>query len=201
MSDSRLALTSVWSKVCFVVAAWSLSACVPGFEKVEAGRVQVQDQLFVSTPVVWNGISKHDRMIWTQNGVGLDELVFYLGLEPGEALIKQSAKAEKTAPMPKVLPDMSPNDMVELVVDSIVRSGGGDVRAIGLRPMPFGALDGYRFDLTYYSDQGLRYRGAVVGAAAGKQQHLILFIAPEQHYYDQAIEGVTEIFESIELAP
>lgn len=184
-----------------LIAALLLGCCVAAcgdrFSLVEPGSAPVGDAFTVTTPIAWNEIEPDQRIIWTRNGIGLDEIVFFPDLEAGDSLVVQRGQARKVTPMPALDPAMAPSDIMDLVVDTVTRTGGAEVTATDLRPAPFGGLPGFRFALSYYTDQGLKTRGLVAGAHRGDRLHLIIFTAPAQHFFTTYRGPVEAIFESV----
>lgn len=185
----------------FVVAtlALVLSAC-QGFQAVKPDApVTISSRLSVSPQVMWakptgSGISD---AVWTIDGFGLNELHFLLGKKPGDRLFNVRGDAAKD--FPSVKKGMLANDAMELVVNSLTRLGNNQVRSSNLAPATFGQPNaGFRFDLTYVNADGLEMRGVALGAQRNDTVDVLLFIAPNEHYFGRLKETVDRLFQSVQ---
>lgn len=185
----------------FIVAtlALVLSAC-QGFQAVKPDApVTIASRLSVSPQVMWakptgSGISD---AVWTIDGFGLNELHFLLGKKPGDRLFNVRGDAAKD--FPSVKKGMLANDAMELVVNSLTRLGNNQVRSSNLAPATFGQPNaGFRFDLTYVNADGLEMRGVALGAQRNDTVDVLLFIAPNEHYFGRLKETVDRLFQSVQ---
>ena len=185
----------------FVVAAiaLALSAC-QGFQAVKPdaaivlnSRISVQPQVMWAQPT---GIGVSDA-VWTIDGFGLNELHFLLGRKPGDTMFTVSSS--KKADFPQVKKGMLPNDAMELMVNSLTRLGNNQVKASGLAPAAFGQPDaGFRFELNYVNADGLEMHGMALGAQRNDTVDVLLFIAPNEYYFDKLRTTVERLFQSVQ---
>ena len=94
---------------------------------------------------------------------------------------------------------MTPSEIMELVVDSVSTQGLERVEATGLRPEKFGAAQGFRFEMTFVTGQGLEGQGSVVGAVVKERLDLIIYSGLRAHYYPKYKDRVERIIESIRM--
>jgi hypothetical protein len=95
---------------------------------------------------------------------------------------------------------MRASDVADFVLASLAQVGTNDADFSNLRPAAFGGLSGFRFDITFFSSDGLAYRGLACGAIdAEKILHLLLYIGTDAVYFDAHREAVENIFRSLTL--
>jgi len=182
-----------------VAAALAMSACA-GFKAVqpEAAAV-VGDRISVQPQVLWArptgaGVSE---AVWTIDGFGLNELHFLLNKKPGDTLFKVASSQRKD--FPAVKKGMLPNDAMELMVNTMTRLRNNQVRASNLAPAPFGQPNaGFRFDLAYVNPDGLEMRGMALGRQQNDTVDVLLFIAPNEYYFDKLRETIDRLFASVQ---
>ena len=150
------------------------------------------------TPTMdWNRF--YDRMLgvelWTINGPRLEAIRLYHGIRDERGLLHQ----DRDANLPQYRAGMTSHEIAEMVLDTYSRSGASRVEMKGLRPVPFGDLSGFRFDLSYVSSAGLEYRGVAAGAPTEDDRLLlILFTAAAPHYFPTYVPEVERIVASVE---
>jgi hypothetical protein len=178
--------------VCLV-----LSACA-GFQAVEGGMpVNVGGDLTVDPQVAWaNAFGPNIAgRVWTIDGLGLNELRFLTRIEPGRPLMEiPGATREEMAVYQQ---SMLPNDVMDLVASTLGRVGHQQVRTSGLRPVPFGSGQGFRFDLDFVNGNGLEMKGMAMAAQRNGALDLILFFAPAEYYFDHHAPTVERVFASV----
>lgn len=150
----------------------------------------------VDPQIAWSKHSEGNVELWTVDGPGLQAVRFFKGLRDGDQLI---ATSDKTNPA-TFKSGMKASDILELVVDSLTRSGAGEVDATALRPAAFGPFVGFRFDLVFLTSDGLRVRGLAAGAVIKEKLHLILYTGADTHYFGKYLDQVERLLASIEAA-
>ena len=134
---------------------------------------------------------------WTRHGTGLDELGFYTGIKDGQPLLR--VPGLRIGDMPVYRARMTPNDIQDLVIASLVKKRMQNVRAGALRPCPFGSAQGFCFDLTLANDEGLEMRGRAIASARSGILDLMIFTAPAQFYFAEVSPAADRIFASIQV--
>jgi hypothetical protein len=135
--------------------------------------------------------------VWTIDGLGLDELVFLTGVTAGDPLFRNPGAAPKD--MVRYNTTMLPDDVMDMIAGTLGKAGYQQLRTSNLRPVPFGAVTGFRFDLAYTTQDGLQMKGMVLFAQRGKKLDVILFLAPSEYYYDRYAPTVERIFSSVRV--
>ena len=148
------------------------------------------------------------------------QLLATRGLEDGDTLIK--VDDEKTL-LPRFRAHMTPTEIMEFCVGSIRLMAGGvetanvargwmpsegirtasinaaSIEATGLRPMDFGGLSGFRFDLRFLSKEGLRREGLVAGTVHEGRLYLIVYSGASEHYFSTHREAVERLIASVRI--
>jgi hypothetical protein len=185
-----------WHRFFAILLLTALAGCVGGYTLVEPGRTQIDEEFSVASNMAWSQLTFGERHVWTINGEGLEAIWFYAGINDGDALITNVAEDENA---PRFDSDMRPNEIMELVVDSIGLIGAVNVEGKGLRPAQFGSVKGYRFELTFQTAEGLIKRGLAVGTIQEGELQLIVYLAADLYYYDKYLDEVENIFASVEM--
>jgi hypothetical protein len=118
--------------------------------------------------------------------------LYLAALQPGESLLRHR---DRDTPRPTYRTDMSDTEVVEFIVDCVAQEYQAP-EASALRPQNFGAYPGVRFDLSARTAEGLNTSGTALAARVGERLHVMLFLAPSEHYYAALLPEVEAIFAS-----
>lgn len=180
------------------ISVIALAACLAGCASVSAvpagTRVDVGDGVSVAADPAWNQIRYGKSLLWTGNGIGLDEMRFTTGIKDGKPLYGAAAKDT-----PLYNATMPPSDIADLVVTMMGRSGLQNVRASRLTPCPFGAGTGFCFDVTFLNADGLEMKGKVLAGRKGTNLELIEFRAPSEYYFGVMAAPAQRLFASVQM--
>lgn len=128
------------------------------------------------------------------DGPLLNRLYLTEGLAPGEFLVKPTAK-EKPTPIYRA--GMSASERIEFVSQSVTALDYQRVETARPRPAKFGDADAIRVDLTARTAEGLDMAGTALLAEVGGKLHVILYLAPAEHYYRATLPEVETVMESV----
>jgi hypothetical protein len=118
--------------------------------------------------------------------------LYLAAVRPGESLLRPS---DRDTPRPTYQADMSDSELVEFVIDCVAQEYQNP-EASALRPQNMGAAPGIRFDIATRTAEGLDISGTALVARHGERLHLLLFLAPTEHYYSALLPDVEAIFSS-----
>ena len=180
-----LLMIALFSTAC---QTWTRVDPSKPFEITEGYRVEPQ--------IEWSRMKLEHIDFLTVHGGGLESLRLTRGLEDGDPLLAPASSKDE---MPVYRGSMSANEIAELTEDTMTRSGGVQVETSGLEPYSFAGLDGFRFDLAYASEAGLRYTGLAAGATFEERLYLVLFTAPALHYFGSYRETIEDLIESVTI--
>ncbi len=135
-------------------------------------------------------------VIWTIDGVGLNELRFYTAIAPGRPLM--TIPGVQFRDLGKYEGTMLADDVMNLFASTLDKAGHQQIRTAALRPAPFGAVTGFRFDFSYVTMDGLQMKGMALAAQRGGRLDYIIFTAPAEYYFDRYAPTVEQIFGSVQ---
>jgi hypothetical protein len=147
----------------------------------------------------WSSRPSKKGEIWTLDGVSLNELSFFAGIEGGEAIYKERNKKDK--PLPKFDPKMALPDIVQIFEASnriILETPLFKVDQV--EPAKLAGHNAVRFTYEYtVKDEEVRRKGEARAAVIGGKLYLINFAAPAIHYYDAGVDEARAIMDSAKL--
>jgi len=180
-----------------VAAAMTVAACEP-YKTVEAGARPIGDGMIVSKTKPWVQIIRPyapdgPDQVWTLDGIGLNALLLYGGTEDGEVLLK--VKGDDKIQPPKFTRSMEGLELQELIGTTVSRvlAGGIAVEMLSLAPATFMGAPGFETEFSYPTPNGLNMRGYASGANIGGELYLMIFVAPQMHYYEKDVAEVRAI--------
>ena len=181
------------------VALCALAGCAQ-MVKVDSGQVTVKEALQLTTASAWNrfelrfplSVAPGASEVWTQEGITLDALAFFVGVAQGETLGRAIGR--------KKLPDfrgtMTPGEIVELY-EQMVTQDGSAFALQRVAPGRFGGQPGFRFEHTIIrKSDSVLLKGVAHGAVVKDKLYLVAFTAPAIHYYDRYAPQVESMLAS-----
>jgi hypothetical protein len=175
------------------VAALLISGCA-AYKLVEPKTVTVADVLIVEPHIAWSSITTGPWEVWTVDGTSLQALQFLKGLAHDEPLFSRGSDKR-----PRFRKDMTPYDVMDFVVDSLADAGGQQIQAARLRPASFAGVDGFRFDWTLWTKQGLEKRGFAVGAIVNEKLYLAMYTGTTDYYYEKHAGDAERVIQSARM--
>lgn len=188
-------LRSLW-KHSLMLPLLFLAGCA-GYGMVSPGPVSL-GAMSVEPVSAWNRSSAKvgGRVVWTQQGIYLDRLTFIDGIRDGKPLFAFGKREE----FGLFRAAMLPNEVMELTESSLAKlHGSALVETHGLRPATFGDVPGFRFDYRYVSGMDVPMKGLAAGAIVEGRLYLILYEAPETHYFEAGLPEAEAIIQSVSL--
>src|SRR5258708_10003568 len=144
------------------------------------------------------GLGDRDTVsVWTIDGFGLDELLFFSGVAAGAPLLRIPGGAPKDMVLYNTA--MLPDDVMDMIAGTLGKAGDQPLRTSALRPVPFRTVTGFPFDLAFPTEDGLQMKGMAFFAQRRKKLDVILFVAPSEYYYDQYAPTVEKIVSSVQV--
>jgi hypothetical protein len=171
----------------------------PAYTDIQPSQtVSVGDGVTVTPEIEWGkaNLTGFSGTLWTVDGASLDALLFFVGI-PGRPLIEtKDIKAEPQTYEANMLPE----DVTELTGANFGKLGYQQVKTSNLRPAPFGAAEGFRFDMTYTTGGGLEMKAMALACQRNGRLDLIVFTAPTEYYFAHFAPTVEQIFGSVQVA-
>ena len=163
----------------------------------QAGDATLFD-MALETQLDWariRGNSRHEA--WTIDGLPLNQLQVFSRVRANEHVFL-GPRARKGRPDgPWFRPGMRPDEVRDIILDGLRLSQWANVSASDLRPARFGGVDGLRFELEMTNQQGLRYRGMAAAAERDQRLTVLVWVAPQEHYYGRDAAAVSAMFDSL----
>lgn len=185
-------------RVSAILAVMMLSAC--GGAAAVTGPFKVGSAYSVNLQKTWSSVPlfKLNREVkyLTIDGPLLNNFYLTEGLSVGRSMVRTTVKSR---PMPVVKSGMSETELSEFVIDTVAAFGYEQVNSQNLRPAKFGTADAVRFDISAKTDAGLEVSGTSQVALVGGKLHVMLFLAPSEHYYPSLTSEIDAVFASANL--
>jgi hypothetical protein len=186
---SRMAKRALLSAAIMSLAACTTVTLAPAGTYAVGNNHVTLGQPWNDISVLSRGMPKEAKLL-SLDGPLLNRLYLVSALPVGGRL---TPSPSKEAPTPALAANLSTRERVEFVVDSVSAMGYQHVESANLRPAKFGATDAVRIDLTGVTKEGLDMRGTALIAATGDNLHLILYLAPAEHYFAASLPEVESI--------
>jgi hypothetical protein len=186
---------------CVLAASMALASCATVAD-APVGGYAVDAKYDVTLTRHWADISaimnaKPRKVhLLSIDGPLLNRLYITEGLSPGDYIVKPTAKDK---PTPIYRADLSPTEVVEFVADSVAALDYQKVVTTNLRPQTFSDGDALRFDIMARTVDGLDVSGTALASETHGQLFVILYLAPTEHYYGDALTEVEAIMRSAKV--
>jgi hypothetical protein len=174
----------------------ALAGCA-SVKLIEAGEYRAGDAFAVTLRRPWSDVSAMmlprppGVQLLTIDGRYLNELYLAV-IEPGGSFVRP---ADRDTPRPLYRTDMGDTELVEFVVDSLAVTYQ-EPQSTALRPQQLAGVPGVRFDIGARTQAGLNMSGSALVARSGDNLHMLMFLAPSEHYYGAFAPDVDAIFAS-----
>lgn len=160
-------------------------------------RISVANCFSVDTNVAWSMAKENGVVVWTADGPGLQELIFFPGIASGSPLIKIQGQDSKK--MPVYEDTMTSLEIVDLVEATFSKLNFYKFEKQNLKPQVIGGEDGFRFDFNYVSKDGLDYMGFAAGAVKSQKLYLVMYTGTSLHYYEKYASEADHIINSLKI--
>jgi hypothetical protein len=131
---------------------------------------------------------------------GLNRLFISEGLTAKDPLMVHPMKGDNTnAPAPRGKDNMSLQEQIEFVAASLSALEFQKVETSSPKPVTLGAQRAVRFEFTAKTPEGLNIKGVAQAAAKGNLHYYIVYVAPEEHYFNASLKEVLVTMDSVKL--
>lgn len=157
----------------------------------------------VTPPRDWNELTerpgKHTE-IWTLDGDQLNSVTFFVGIGPGETLLRERSK--KREPLPKFRANMLLAELPELL-EGTYRAAKqiGTFTLTGSKPEHFLGRDGVRFTYDFIDSDDLPRQGEASAAVIDGKLYIAAFEAPRLHFFTRTITDYRALIETARIEP
>jgi hypothetical protein len=191
---------SMLMAVLGLAALASAPACA-GYKLMPAGTpvAVVKSVLSITPSQDWNrlgGRVGRNAESWTLDGLSLNDLTFYAGVENDKTLFREVDK--KNAPLPHFSSTMLIPDVVQLFEASYRVANGTSLMSIdSVEPASFAGKQGFRFTYNFtIQNEEVKRLGEARGAIVDGKLFMITFEAPVIHYFGQGVDAFRKIADS-----
>ena len=172
-----------------------LASCTT-FHLVEPKRQQVGRSFSVEPQIQWSKYDAGWMEMWTVDGASLAAVRFYKGLKDGSPMFM----ANEGQTLPTFRSKMRAGEIREFVVDSLTQTGANKVKAGRLSPARFGGHRGFRFELSFLTDDGLAMNGIATGTVIDGELQLIFYTGASVHYFGRYKAVVERMMTSVQTS-
>lgn len=187
-------------------ALLALAALVSGcagvkMTQVANGDFVVRERLSVTVGRAWNrfeGAPGDATPTWTQDGINVDALRFYVGLKNGD-LIAPTPSSPPGVPPLTFRSTMQTSDIVSLY-EGLYSRGGSTFTLDKVEPYPFAGQNGFRFEFSgIRKSDDVRLRGIAWGAVRNGELFLISYTAPRLAFFPRGVADAEAVAKSARI--
>ncbi len=179
------------------VAALGLAGCAQ-VSRVATGDITVQERLSVKLDQPWNqfeGDQGNGVPTWTQQGITVDTLKFYVGLKNGALLAPTPTEPKGQAPL-EFRSTMQTAEVVALF-ERLYARGGSSFTLDLVAPATFAGSPGFRFEFSSVrKSDDVRLRGIGWGTVRNGELFAITYTAPRLAFYPAGVVAAESIAKS-----
>jgi len=183
--------------VCTAGIALWLAGCAQ-VSHVATGQVVVRQRLIVDVERDWNQFEftlDDGTPTWTQEGIAVDALKFYVGLNSGELLAPTPTQPKGQQPL-AYKAEMRAGDIVALF-EQLYSRGGSSFTLDKVAPATFTGTDGYRFEFSSIRKaDDVRLRGVGWFALRNGELWAIVYTAPRLAFFPAGVTSAEAIARS-----
>lgn len=183
-----------------LAAALLLAACAQ-VSQVAKGDVTIKDKMTVTLDRSWNqfeGILSDNIPTWTQEGLTVDALKFYVGLKDGELIAPTPSEPKGQVPL-AFKATMRPAEIVALF-EALYSRDGSVFTLERIEPGTFADQPGFRFEFSVVRKfDDVRLRGIGWGAVRNGELFAITYTAPRLAFYPAGLPSAEAIAKSARL--
>jgi hypothetical protein len=174
------------------VAGCATSGAAPSYTLVEPHPRVIDTFYTVDPQLTWSSSTSGKVETWTVDGFVLHSLRFFKGIGDGEAMFTVPKKDDR----PVFRTAMTPTEVVEFVAESVF---GPRVPPRNVRPAPFGGRPGFRFEMDYYTRDGVHRQAIAAGTVLSERLHVIVYDGTSLYHFGKYRAEAEHIMESVKL--
>jgi len=184
-----------------MAAAALLAAGCAQISHVATGEVTLKERLTVTVDQGWNqfeGGIGDGTPTWTQDGVTVDALRFYVALKDGALIAPTPSEPKGQKPL-AFKSGMGANEVVGLF-EGLYSRGGSTFTLDKVEPAPFGGHPGFRFEFSSIrKGDDVRLRGIGWGAVRNGELFAVTYTAPRMAFFERHLGNAEAIAKSARM--
>lgn len=193
----RLALPLV-----LAVAAVGLGGCATS-TLVQAGTYAAGSAYTAPLGRNWTDVTRmrpnlqRTVKLLTVDGPVLNQLYLAHDIPAGQGLFRPAARQQNQARQPVLAADATRLDLADFLAETVTALGYQGVEATQTRPATFGGRPGIEVEMSARTETGLNMSARALAAVQDGKLQLILFLAPQEHYFDAYRSDITAMFNAL----
>lgn len=168
---------------------------------VATGETVVQERLTVTVDKPWNQFPNglgEGIPTWTQDGVTVDAMRFYVGLKDGALIAPTPSEPKGQKPL-AFKSGMQTAEIVALF-EALHSRGGSQFTLERVQPQPFAGQPGFRFEFTQLRKlDEVRLKGVGWGGVRQGELFVITYTAPRLGFFDRHVKSAEAIAASARI--
>ncbi len=184
-----------------MAAVAALAAGCAQITHVATGDTVVRERLTVTVDKAWNQFPNglgEGIPTWTQDGVTVDALRFYVGLKDGALLAPTPSAPKGTKPL-AFASSMQTADIVGLF-EALYSRGGSQFTLDRVEPARFAGQPGFRFEFSSIRKlDEVRLKGIAWGAVHQGELFVVTYTAPRLGFFDRHVKSAEAIAASARI--
>lgn len=172
-----------------LAAAAALAGCASPITHVTSGEVVLRERLVVQVERDWNQFERglgDGIATWTQEGVTVDALRFYVGLKDGDLLAPTPAQPKGAKPL--AFKSTMQAAEVAALFEGLVGRDGSTFTLEKIEPQAFLGQAGFRIEYSSIRKfDEVRLRGVIWGAVRNGELFAISYAAPRLAFFPRGI--------------
>ena len=185
-------------KLLLIVLTLILVGCA-NIVKVD-GEQTINSKMTIKLPDAWNKVNATQQPfeLWTKDGVFIDQLRLWAGIEANKGLITAPPKNSqgKTPRIPTFTTGMKLEQMANLF-EQIYAVDGSTVTIDKLEPATWGAQQGIRLEFSVVRQgDGVQLKGVAWAAEFKGQFYATSYVAPRLSFFPRYLPQVQDIAKS-----
>ena len=173
-----------WPMLMLALVLAGLAGCAQ-VSQVSTGTVVVKERLLVDVADPWNQFERGalaQTPTWTNEGLFVDALQFYVGIKDGE-LLAPTPSEPKGTPALTFRASMQASEVAELF-QSLWSRGGSSFTLERIEPHPFLGGSGFRFEYSVIRKiDDVRLQGVAWGLVRNGELFVINYSAPRLSFF------------------
>lgn len=184
-------------RLMLAAAALLIAGCAQ-VSHVATGEVTLKERLLVTVDKPWNQFERglgDNTPTWTQDGITVDALRFYVGLKDGDLLAPLPPEAKGHKPL-AFRATMRTNELMTLF-EGVYARDGSTFTLDKVEPHTFVGSEGFRFEFSSIRKfDEVRLRGIGWGAVRNGQLFVITYTAPRLAFFERHLPEAEKIARS-----
>jgi hypothetical protein len=174
-----------------------LTACASAGGKLQTKGETTAFDMRLDSSLDWARIKSRRSELWTIDGVGLNRLLIFSKVKPGEHVFQVLRERKSRPDGPWYRAGMRLDELQKLVADGFIDQQWIGIETTGLRPHRFGSLEGIRFDVEMTNPEGLIYKGTAAVVERNNFLNVLVWIAPKEYYHGRDVAAVDAMLDGM----